>query len=149
MEQSQLQNMPLRNALHLDAVSSRPELLARVDFLERMVREVAKLASMRVISQLTSDIEVDLEKLKLERFEDEGGISVQALISTSHISLHGWPSRGVFMFDLVSCRNFDEEAVRQHLYKELHVEIVLYENFVEVADHLAFERGFNKQMSGN
>jgi len=31
-------------------------------------------------------------------------------ITTSHISLHGWPLRGAFMMDIFSCKDFDAEA---------------------------------------
>ena len=52
-------------------------------------------------------IRVPIDPAKLETGEDEGGWSVICQITTSHISLHGWPMRGAFMMDVFSCREFD------------------------------------------
>lgn len=112
--------MPLRWALYLDAKSKSPAL-GYAEFLERTVHAVAREAGMRVINMTTSFIKEDLAKLELEEFEDEGGISVCALLSTSHCTLHAWPNRGEVMFDLVSCRRFDLVKVDKLLRRELEV----------------------------
>ena len=66
-------------------------------------------------------IRVPLEPNKLESDEDEGGWSVICQITTSHISLHGWPMRGAFMMDIFSCRDFDPEAARSIVHEMLDV----------------------------
>lgn len=62
---------------------------------------------------------VRLDPDKLETEDDEGGWSVICQITTSHISLHGWPLRGAFMMDIFSCKDFDpaqaEAVVREML----------------------------------
>jgi len=55
-------------------------------------------------------LRVPLDPDKLAGGEDEGGWSVVCQITTSHISLHGWPLRGAFMMDIFSCKDFDAEA---------------------------------------
>jgi S-adenosylmethionine decarboxylase len=64
-------------------------------------------------------IRVSIDPNKLDSEEDEGGWSVICQITTSHISLHGWPMRGAFMMDIFSCRDFDpplaERLVRETL----------------------------------
>lgn len=149
MDKIQLQNLPLRYALHLDAITFKPTRLADINALERMVRQVAKLADMRILSQIASNVEADLKKMKLEHFEDEGGISIQALLSTSHISLHTWPARNVFMFDLVSCRKFNVDLISDYLEMRLPIKQVLYRDHVVAEEQIAFNEGFNKQLAGN
>ena len=63
-------------------------------------------------------IRVPMDPDKLETRQDEGGWSVICQITTSHISLHGWPMRGAFMMDIFSCLDFDADAA-QAVVKEL------------------------------
>ena len=112
---------PARYVLALDGTVHDPAVLAGVEFLECVVRGAAKISGMRVINMVTSNIAHDLSKLDAERFEDEGGISVLALTSTSHIALHAWDARARFMFDLVSCRPFDAPQLKTWLMSALDV----------------------------
>ena len=64
---------------------------------------------------------VPLDSRKLAGDDDEGGWSVIAQITTSHIALHGWPLRRAFMMDIFSCRPFDAEAAKKVVYEELSV----------------------------
>jgi len=52
---------------------------------------------------------VPLDPAKLESDDDEGGWSVYAQITTSHIAVHCWPLRRAFMLDVFSCRPFDTD----------------------------------------
>ena len=63
-------------------------------------------------------VRVPLDPRKLESSDDEGGWSVICQITTSHISLHGWPMRGAFMMDIFSCKPFDASAA-QDLVREI------------------------------
>ena len=47
--------------------------------------------------------------------EDEGGVSVIAPITTSHIAIHAWPVRGAVQADVFSCKDFDSFAAEVHL----------------------------------
>lgn len=113
---------PVRCSVAFDGYSSAPSVLGDLPQLITLVRTAASIAGMRILNLLTSDIKADLDKLEGESFADEGGYSVQALISTSHIALHTWPARRAFMFDLVSCRPFDAQQVVAFLKRQLQVE---------------------------
>jgi S-adenosylmethionine decarboxylase len=63
--------------------------------------------------QRPTAIRVPMDPEKLATEDDEGGWSVICQITTSHISLHGWPMRGAFMMDVFSCRDFDPEAAQR------------------------------------
>lgn len=135
-------NAPFRSSLHLDGFSSSTGLLADSAELERIVRHVADLAEMRIINVTTSNIKSDLSKLQSTVFEDEGGISILALISTSHIALHTWPARRTFMFDLVSCRPFNAEDVHLYLTGALCMQISTYDmstDPTEIQDVVMYE----------
>jgi S-adenosylmethionine decarboxylase len=71
--------------------------------------------------QRPTAIRVPIDTAKLESNEDEGGWSVICQITTSHISLHGWPMRGAFMMDVFSCRDFDPEEAKRVIHEMLGV----------------------------
>ena len=64
---------------------------------------------------------VPLDPNKLQTDDDEGGWSVICQITTSHLSLHGWPARGAFMLDAFSCCQFNTEKAKQIIYNHLGV----------------------------
>ncbi len=84
-------------------------------FLESVVRAVGMTA---LAPPVTYDVEVQVEKLGREPFEDEGGVTGIVVLSTSHCAIHTWPARHLFIMDLFSCRDFDPtvvlEQLRQH-----------------------------------
>lgn len=103
------------NILNPDSITSLFDRLVEKLRMEYLQRPTALLVPMTVE--------------KLQTSEDEGGWSVICQITTSHISLHGWPLRGAFMMDIFSCRGFDplvaETIVRQTLgTTELNVQLV-------------------------
>ena len=53
--------------------------------------------------------------------EDEGGTSIIAPITTSHIAIHVWPVRGAVQADIFSCCDFDAAAAEQYLCAALGV----------------------------
>ena len=64
---------------------------------------------------------VDLEPNKIETEEDEGGISVYAQITTSHIALHIWPLRNTFCMDIFSCKSFDVNSAGKVIWENLDI----------------------------
>ncbi len=42
-------------------------------------------------------------------FEDEGGVSVIQVISTSHLSAHAWPLQRFMSLDAFSCKDYNAE----------------------------------------
>lgn len=53
---------------------------------------------------------VELEPVKLETDQDEGGVSYFCQITTSHIAAHTWELRSAVMLDVFSCKPFDVNA---------------------------------------
>ena len=72
--------------------------------------------------QRPTALRVPLDPDKLETDDDEGGWSVICQITTSHISLHGWPMRGAFMMDIFSCCDFDPEQAKAVVRQALDVQ---------------------------
>jgi len=66
--------------------------------------------------------EVALNPAELEKdgFSDDGGLSAFCMISTSHISIHVWPLRAVFMADIFSCKKFDAPKAQRTVIEFLH-----------------------------
>jgi len=62
---------------------------------------------------------VELDESKIDTDEDEGGVSVFAQITTSHIALHVWPLRRTFCMDIFSCKDFDLNTAGNLLWKGL------------------------------
>jgi S-adenosylmethionine/arginine decarboxylase-like enzyme len=122
---------PQRWSYAIDGLVTRKGVLADIGYLSNIVYKIAAETGMEIINLLTSNIKEDLRAMDLPVFCDEGGYSIQALISTSHISLHGWPNREYFMLDVVSCRKFDAE--------ELHKLIICWLEVKEVIHHAVYK----------
>jgi S-adenosylmethionine/arginine decarboxylase-like enzyme len=110
----------------MDGSVHDPDLLRDMDQVQRLVLAAIGKAGMQLINLTVSNIKLDLAKLNKPVFDDEGGISIGALISTSHCYLHVWPERGRFMFDLVSCRPFDIGGLGAWLYDTLKVDEITH-----------------------
>jgi S-adenosylmethionine decarboxylase len=67
------------------------------------------------------EVEEEIEKLGVEPFEDEGGVTGFCVLSTSHCAIHTWPLRGFFVMDVYSCRDFDAAVVRKLVAERLGV----------------------------
>ena len=64
---------------------------------------------------------VPLDESKLQTNDDEGGYSGICQITTSHISLHGWPLRKAFMMDIFSCKDFNHEKAQTIVVETINV----------------------------
>ena len=95
-------------------------------YLTDMFRGLVDTLGMQIIRG-PDYIEVDLDPEVLRRsretgiFEDEGGISMHAIISTSHIHIHAWPLQNFFSLDVFSCKPFDAERARNILEDALGI----------------------------
>jgi S-adenosylmethionine decarboxylase len=65
---------------------------------------------------------VEPNATKVNSDEDDGGWSVMAMITTSHLSIHCWPLRRAFMLDIFSCRDFDATKARILVFEWLGVD---------------------------
>lgn len=78
--------------------------------------EVVELAGMRrLMGPHTCSVELQLAKMSKEPFEDEGGVTGVVVLSTSHAAIHTWPLQGRFVFDMYSCREFDDRRIEASL----------------------------------
>jgi len=76
--------------------------------LTKLFRDLAASLDMKIIQGPTFlEVELDPSKLDSAVFQDEGGITGSAIISTSHMALHAWPLRKFFSMDVFSCKEFD------------------------------------------
>jgi S-adenosylmethionine decarboxylase len=88
----------------------RDEIVFSEHHLRELFSALARTLDMEIIDgPRFKRIPVDRSKLDGDRFRDEGGLSAYAMISTSHISVHCWPLRRMFMMDVFSCKTFDDE----------------------------------------
>jgi S-adenosylmethionine decarboxylase len=80
------------------------------DNLYKLFLELVNVLEMTLIhGPIFKLVELEPSKLSGDVFQDEGGISGYAMISTSHMSAHCWPLRRVFMMDIFSCKMFDQQ----------------------------------------
>jgi S-adenosylmethionine/arginine decarboxylase-like enzyme len=95
-------------------------LLGHAINVETMLGELIDLLGMRMLGEPhLYEVETEIAKLGVEPFEDEGGVTVVCVLSTSHCAIHTWPLRPFFVMDVYSCRDFDPTVVEQHLEKHL------------------------------
>lgn len=93
--------------------------LESAEAVRKFVVSLIDFIGMRPLGEPTvHDVAIDIAKLGKEPFEDEGGVTVQAVgiaayhtLSTSHVALHTWPVRREFHLDIYSCREFDAGSV--------------------------------------
>lgn len=124
-------SLPVRCQYSLDATSVFIDTMANVARLEEIVRSIAQTIDMHVLSINSSHIKDDLIKAGRGCFPPEGGYSVQALITTSHLALHTWPEQSFFMFDVVSCKWFDAATLKGLVYDLLGVSSVQHEQVID------------------
>jgi len=90
------------------------------DTLTSLFDRLVENLGMQYLQRPTA-MRVTMDPDKLQTHEDEGGWSVICQITTSHISLHGWPMRGAFMMDIFSCLDFDADKARSVVKEALDV----------------------------
>ncbi|MBU4421749.1 S-adenosylmethionine decarboxylase [Candidatus Parcubacteria bacterium] len=97
-----------------------PEIMGDATLVRTFMEKLIKEVGMRPLGEPTvHDVPLDLEKLGVAPFEDEGGVTTQIVgyhtLSTSHAAIHTWPLRKEFHLDLYSCRNFDAKHVEEFI----------------------------------
>jgi S-adenosylmethionine decarboxylase len=91
-----------------------PDKLRSITGVETFLKDMVEALGMRCLGEPhTYEVEEEIEKLGVEPFEDEGGVTGVCVLSTSHCAIHTWPLRSFFVMDVYSCRDFDEQVVRK------------------------------------
>jgi S-adenosylmethionine decarboxylase len=97
-----------------------PDRLRSVDWVRAMLEEMVSRLGMRLLGDAHMyEVEEEIHKMGAEPFEDEGGVTGIAVLSTSHCAVHTWPLRSHFVMDVYSCRDFEAADVEQVLYERL------------------------------
>lgn len=94
------------------------QLLGSVVVVKDFLTNLVHALGMRPLGEpIMHDVELDLSKLGVEPFEDEGGVTGTVVLSTSHCAIHTWPAREkpFFVLDVYSCRDFDMNTVTRML----------------------------------
>ena len=85
--------------------------------IAKFLKFVATVADMKMVTSQTINIE---DATDGEWF----GLSGLAMIATSHIAFHIWPSyKSYFMFDISSCKPFDVRKLVQDIEDYLEADI--------------------------
>ena len=93
-----------------------PDRLRSVEGVKAMLEALVERVGMRLLHRAHMyEVEEELHKVGAEPFEDEGGVTGVAVLSTSHCAIHTWPLRAHFVMDLYSCRDFDPALVEEML----------------------------------
>lgn len=107
-----------------------PDLLRDRDHLERVLRTLAAVAEMEVVDLRLYVVPEELEKVGKVPFQDSGGVTGYAVLTTSHISIHTFPLLGEYRFDLYSCKDFDPERVEETLIRHVRGDTPVVQNWV-------------------
>lgn len=58
---------------------------------------------------------------------EDWGITAMVMIAESHISIHTFPEKNFFAFDLFSCRDFDHDLIIQTLKEDLQCDNIVFQ----------------------
>jgi S-adenosylmethionine decarboxylase len=112
------------SAKHLKVLGKGdPIRLGDIGIVRQFLIDLVHRVGMQPLGDpMIHDVPTEIAKLGREPFEDEGGISALACLSTSHVAIHTWPLRSEFHLDLYSCRPYDTKEVMGFLKDVFHVE---------------------------
>lgn len=110
------------NGLHLLVDGQVEDIrVFRKENLDQLIRQLVTDLDMQIIlGPHFKDVELDPSKISSDGFHDDGGTSGFCMISTSHISIHAWPLRKMFMMDIFSCQTFDAYRAQITVKEFLH-----------------------------
>ena len=113
--------MNIIDGLHLivDGNVKDPALFEQENLSALFHELVVGLKMQLIHGPVFRQVVLDPSKLTGDEFQDEGGVSAYAMISTSHISIHCWPLRKTFMADIFSCKIFDHATAMGVLEQRL------------------------------
>lgn len=96
----------------LNVLVSDASRLAEPDYVERFFRALIARIGMKPLTAPISII-VPPEPASInDAHADDGGMTTQCIISTSHIAYHSWPLQRRFRLVVDSCKDFCEATVR-------------------------------------
>jgi hypothetical protein len=111
-------------SLNIDATSSATWMHDKGAVQKSLTFLISDVGMKPLGTMLCEEVDLDPEKLHCE--DDEGGVSYIQMLTTSHVSIHCWPLRSRFSFDLFSCKNFDPTKVITSVHKSFEVVDMCY-----------------------
>lgn len=100
-----------------------------------LLNTIELVGMRRLMGPHVCQVELQIRKMGKEPFEDEGGVTGVVVLSTSHAAIHTWPLRPKFVFDLYSCRDFDERIVQVSLAKRFDANHMVVHDFSEALNY--------------
>lgn len=98
----------LGNHLVLDCYGCDRDKLDDKKAISSMLRELPELIGMKMISKPhVIEYKADVEP--------ESGVTGFVLLAESHISIHTYPEKGYFAFDIFSCKEFDTKKAIDYI----------------------------------
>jgi S-adenosylmethionine decarboxylase len=107
----------LGNHLVLDCYGCDRSRINDKDAIADMLKELPGLIGMKRISR------PHVVEYKAEQ-EPESGITGFVLLAESHISIHTYPKKGYFAFDIFSCKEFDVAKAQEYVKDKFNVKEV-------------------------
>ena len=102
-----------------------PDRMRNVEGVVQLLEALVSALGMRCLDKPhIYEVEEEILKLGVEPFEDEGGVTGVAVLSTSHCAIHTWPMRAFFVMDVYSCRDFDPATVERVLQTRLGAQVM-------------------------
>ncbi|MBW2993654.1 adenosylmethionine decarboxylase, partial [Candidatus Woesearchaeota archaeon] len=105
----------LGNHLIIDAYECDKDRLNDIEFIKTILNELPDIIKVKKLSEPTV-ISHTAEN------PEESGITGYVIIAESHISIHTYPEKSYFSFDVFSCREFDTEKILIYLKQKLNPE---------------------------
>ncbi len=117
--------MKLEGKIVVCTGQANQDLMGDVKIVSGMIGDLISTLGMRGLGEpLVADVPLEIRKLGLVPWEDEGGVSCCAMLSTSHIAFHGWPLRRVFSLMVYSCRDFDTYEIERCLSNRIRAKML-------------------------
>lgn len=111
--------LPLRFNLMMNGYvgKNKIEEMNSVEGINLFLKNVCKWSDMKMITTQTINLDDAIND------GDWYGLSGLALISTSHVAFHIWPTyNSHYMFDISSCKPFDAEVLKKQIEDYLEFE---------------------------
>ena len=124
------------HGLHLlvDGEVHNSDVFSEQNLSELILQLVEALKMTIIMGPIFKQVEMDPSKLSGDVFQDEGGTSAYCMISTSHISIHVWPLRRVFLCDVFSCKDFDRKLAESIIKEKLNPAHLRIQSAIRTAD---------------
>jgi len=118
-------------ALNVRVDDRNVENLDSPGYVENFIRSVVKATKMEILVEPQSVLVPKTESSVDDPIRDDGGLTTQCIITTSHIAYHSWPCQRRFRLVVDSCKNFAIEDVLRVVHwffpvKEMSVQDLPY-----------------------